>query len=220
MKTTTTNAFRLSFQFAKRMGPFTGRFGIKESTGGLGLDLHLLNNRFELTNDLLRSIGVESEAELRREVRDVLISGAGPVALALSSRLQAQGVLASVVKPAADDPLRLVDPHDASQSLDDRARSYLHANCAMCHHPGGNAIVSFFLRRDRAAKSVCGRCEVRLECADYAIRAREPYGVGGGLTEEEREVLYTRLTSPNAARDRGDGIRAIGVDTLNRMAAL
>ncbi|MCA9072205.1 MAG: c-type cytochrome, partial [Planctomycetaceae bacterium] len=27
-------------------------------------------------------------------------------------------------------------------------RSYLHANCSSCHHPGGNAIVSFYLRRD------------------------------------------------------------------------
>src|SRR5205814_8587736 len=34
------------------------------------------------------------------------------------------------------------------QTHDDRARSYLHANCAMCDHPGGNAIVSFFLRRE------------------------------------------------------------------------
>ena len=50
--TTTTNAFRFSFQFAKRFGPFTGRFGIKESTGGLGLDLHLLDDRFELRQDL------------------------------------------------------------------------------------------------------------------------------------------------------------------------
>jgi hypothetical protein len=33
-------------------------------------------------------------------------------------------------------------------------------------------------------------------------------------------VLYNRLTSPNAARDRGDGIRAVGVETLNQLAAL
>jgi phospholipid/cholesterol/gamma-HCH transport system substrate-binding protein len=52
IRTTTTNAFRFSFQFAKRIGPFTGRFGIKESTGGIGLDLHLLNDRFELRQDL------------------------------------------------------------------------------------------------------------------------------------------------------------------------
>jgi phospholipid/cholesterol/gamma-HCH transport system substrate-binding protein len=50
--TTTTNAFRFTFQFAKRFGPLTGRFGIMESTGGLGLDLHLLDDRFELQQDL------------------------------------------------------------------------------------------------------------------------------------------------------------------------
>lgn len=51
VRQTTENAFRFSFQFAKRIGPFTGRFGIKESTGGIGLDLHLLDDRFELQQD-------------------------------------------------------------------------------------------------------------------------------------------------------------------------
>jgi phospholipid/cholesterol/gamma-HCH transport system substrate-binding protein len=50
--TTTTDAFRFSLMFARRLGPFTGRFGIKESTGGLGLDIHLLSDRFEIRNDL------------------------------------------------------------------------------------------------------------------------------------------------------------------------
>ncbi|HVJ89602.1 MAG TPA: MlaD family protein, partial [Labilithrix sp.] len=50
--TTTTDAFRFTLQFARRIGPFTGRFGIKESTGGIGLDTHLLSNRFEITQDL------------------------------------------------------------------------------------------------------------------------------------------------------------------------
>ena len=52
IRTVTTNTFRFSFQFAKRMGPFTGRFGIKESTGGIGLDTHWLDDRFELRQDL------------------------------------------------------------------------------------------------------------------------------------------------------------------------
>ncbi len=52
INTTTTDSFRFSLQFAKRMGPFTGRFGIKESTGGVGLDIHLLQDRFEIVNDL------------------------------------------------------------------------------------------------------------------------------------------------------------------------
>ncbi|MEO2034779.1 MAG: PQQ-dependent sugar dehydrogenase [Planctomycetaceae bacterium] len=63
-------------------------------------------------------------------------------------RLVSQKVIAGNRQPAGDSPARLVDPHDESRSLDDRARSYLHGNCSSCHHPKGNAIVSFYLRRD------------------------------------------------------------------------
>jgi putative heme-binding domain-containing protein len=63
-------------------------------------------------------------------------------------RLADEGVITATPSLDSNDPSRLVNPHDAAQSLDDRARSYLHANCSACHHPGGNAIVSFFLRRD------------------------------------------------------------------------
>ena len=52
VRTVTTNAFRFSLQFAQMFGPFTGRFGIKESTGGVGLDLAAFQNRFELRQDL------------------------------------------------------------------------------------------------------------------------------------------------------------------------
>jgi phospholipid/cholesterol/gamma-HCH transport system substrate-binding protein len=52
VRTVTTNAFRFSLQFAKRIGPFTGRFGILESTGGVGLDIHMLRDRFEIRQDL------------------------------------------------------------------------------------------------------------------------------------------------------------------------
>ncbi len=39
---------------------------------------------------------------------------------------------------------RMVDPSDTSAELADRARSYLHANCSICHVPagGGNAPIS------------------------------------------------------------------------------
>jgi phospholipid/cholesterol/gamma-HCH transport system substrate-binding protein len=52
VRTVTTNSFRFSLQFAQRFGPFTGRFGIMESTGGAGLDLMLFEDRFELRQDL------------------------------------------------------------------------------------------------------------------------------------------------------------------------
>ena len=52
VRTSTTNSLRFSLQFAQSFGPFTGRFGIKESTGGLGLDTSLFDHRFELRQDL------------------------------------------------------------------------------------------------------------------------------------------------------------------------
>ncbi|HEY4015050.1 MAG TPA: MlaD family protein [Polyangiaceae bacterium] len=49
---TESTAFLFSLELAKRVGPLTGRFGIIESTGGAGLDLHLLQDRVEIQNDL------------------------------------------------------------------------------------------------------------------------------------------------------------------------
>lgn len=62
-------------------------------------------------------------------------------------------------------------------------------------------------RRDKSAKAVCASCSVRIECADYAIRAREPYGVWGGLTEEDREAIYARIPIAVYPRTRGEGAK-------------
>lgn len=48
----TVRAFRFTLQFARRLGPFTFRFGIRESTGGVGVDMHLFRDAFELRTDL------------------------------------------------------------------------------------------------------------------------------------------------------------------------
>jgi phospholipid/cholesterol/gamma-HCH transport system substrate-binding protein len=52
IRTTTVNSLRFSLQFARRLGPFTGRFGFKESTGGAGLYTHLFEDRLELQQDI------------------------------------------------------------------------------------------------------------------------------------------------------------------------
>jgi len=39
------------------------------------------------------------------------------------------------------------------------------------------------------AKRVCARCEVRHECRDFALATRQQYGVWGGTTPEERQLL-------------------------------
>ncbi|MDA1229512.1 MAG: hypothetical protein O2856_01935, partial [Planctomycetota bacterium] len=62
--------------------------------------------------------------------------------------LLSQQVIKAIPGDAKNPAWKLVDSHDESIDLNDRARSYLHGNCAMCHHKGGNAIVSIFLTRD------------------------------------------------------------------------
>jgi WhiB family redox-sensing transcriptional regulator len=41
--------------------------------------------------------------------------------------------------------------------------------------------------RDNAAKAVCAGCPVRAQCGAHAVDVREPYGVWGGLSEDERD---------------------------------
>ncbi|MBL8601707.1 MAG: MCE family protein [Myxococcales bacterium] len=48
----TTDSFRFSAMIARRVGPITFRYGIKESSGGFGADLHLLDDRIEVRTDL------------------------------------------------------------------------------------------------------------------------------------------------------------------------
>jgi phospholipid/cholesterol/gamma-HCH transport system substrate-binding protein len=52
VRRTTTDAFRFTIMFARRFGPTTFRFGIKESTGGFGVDFHLLDDALEIRSDL------------------------------------------------------------------------------------------------------------------------------------------------------------------------
>ncbi len=43
--------------------------------------------------------------------------------------------------------------------------------------------------REAKAKRICARCEVRVQCLEYALRTREPHGIWGGLNELERRHL-------------------------------
>ena len=43
------------------------------------------------------------------------------------------------------------------------------------------------------AKRICGQCELKQECLDYAIRFRETHGIWGGLNERERSKYRKRL---------------------------
>lgn len=42
---------------------------------------------------------------------------------------------------------------------------------------------------ERTAKAICNACPVRELCLDYALAAKEEYGIFGGLTPSERRLL-------------------------------
>jgi WhiB family redox-sensing transcriptional regulator len=42
------------------------------------------------------------------------------------------------------------------------------------------------MRRESAAKQICATCPVQQTCLQWALVTREPYGVWGGSTPEER----------------------------------
>jgi phospholipid/cholesterol/gamma-HCH transport system substrate-binding protein len=50
--TTTSERLKFTLQFGRTYGMVTGRFGIKESTGGAGIDVHLLRDRLLLSVDV------------------------------------------------------------------------------------------------------------------------------------------------------------------------
>lgn len=59
--------------------------------------------------------------------------------------------------------------------------------------------------RELAAKEICMNCPVQIPCADHALKVREPYGVWGGMTEEERELHHARqkaLARAQSARQK------------------
>ena len=47
--------------------------------------------------------------------------------------------------------------------------------------------------REKTAKDICAVCPVQVECLEYALRIREPYGVWGGLNEQERRRLLREM---------------------------
>ncbi len=66
------------------------------------------------------------------------------------------------------------------------------------------------LSREEAAKRVCARCPVMVECREHALIQPEPYGVWGGLTAAERRVVLARRRRREAELQRAVRVAAAG----------
>jgi phospholipid/cholesterol/gamma-HCH transport system substrate-binding protein len=70
---TTRDAFRFSLGLAKRIEFATFRFGVIESTGGVGLDLHFFDDDLEVTNDVF-AFGERAYPRMRTNIAFQIIS--------------------------------------------------------------------------------------------------------------------------------------------------
>jgi WhiB family transcriptional regulator, redox-sensing transcriptional regulator len=43
--------------------------------------------------------------------------------------------------------------------------------------------------RENAAKAICATCPVLIRCREHALAVQEPYGIWGGLSEEDRLAI-------------------------------
>nr|WP_257014448.1 WhiB family transcriptional regulator [Rhodococcus sp. ACPA1] len=49
------------------------------------------------------------------------------------------------------------------------------------------------------AKQICSGCPVPRPCREYALSAREPFGIWGGTSEEDRDRILGRKTANRSA---------------------
>jgi len=101
--------------------------------------------------------------------------------------LQHIGVFTGSLPKPADR--RLVDPYDPNESLDARARSYLHANCSVCHVEagGGNAKMELGITTAPERMNVIG-----------ARPQHDTFGIDNAMLifpgDPERSILYQRVS--------------------------
>ena len=60
-------------------------------------------------------------------------------------------------------------------------------------------------QRQQNAKRFCAQCPVVMDCLEYSLRFREPYGIWGGITEDERhKILEHTIASARNRRSSTD----------------
>lgn len=86
------------------------------------------------------------------------------------------------------DPLGAHAPWGAPGDLPWRKHAACRGTDTELFFPAG-ALSPDAVEQIEAAKAVCLRCAVRLECLEFALQSNQEAGVWGGLSEEERRKM-------------------------------
>lgn len=135
-----------------------------------------------------RTLGLET-AQLNGDF--VYPNGAEDNQIALLDRL---GLFASSPGDPATLPA-LPQPQDETLDSESRSRAYLHANCAMCHLPGGTGLGSMDLRYDTPFDET-GLCDTPPENGDLGVDGAVLLAPGA----PERSVLSLRMHALDYSR--------------------
>ena len=113
-----------------------------------------------------------------------------------ANQLITHDAIDTLSEPLSDTPdnlPRLVNPADTSAGLDDRARGYLHTNCAQCHRPDGPTNVNLDLRYTTALADM-NVCNVGPQNGDLDIADAQLLAPGA----PERSLLLQRMQRRDA----------------------
>jgi uncharacterized repeat protein (TIGR03806 family) len=135
-----------------------------------------------------RSLGLET-AQLNR---DFMYTSTGRTA----NQLRTLDAITMFTTPLGDPALQpsMPDPSDASAPLAQRARAYLHTNCAHCHRPGGVAQSSMDLRYSTLLSGM-NACGVSPQAGDLGIGAAARIIAPGSAASS---VLVARVNTRDA----------------------
>jgi len=86
------------------------------------------------------------------------------------------------------DPVQLGVPGVRKRSEDDDEALAWQAD-SLCAQTDPEAFFPEKGGSTREAKKICGSCEVKTQCLEYALTNDERFGIWGGLSERERRKL-------------------------------
>ena len=107
-------------------------------------------------------------------------------------QLETLDVVSMFSSPLQGDPASLPampDPMDAAADLGERARAYLHTNCAQCHQPGGPTPVSVDLRYTTLLANSAA-CDITPTAGDLGLNMARIIAPG----DASRSVLVERMS--------------------------
>ena len=107
------------------------------------------------------------------------------------NQLETLDAITMFSSPLAGDPATLPmmpDPMDMAADLGDRARAYLHTNCAQCHQPGGPTPVGVDLRYTTLLANM-NACDVAPDAGGLGLNMPRIIAPG----DASRSVLVARV---------------------------